>query len=156
MVLINKEFSIAQKYIVFFALLVTCLSCENQKQDEATSYQTFFEASKGKETATYEETIAFYMRLARDFPQINIHTIGSTDSGYPLHMVTFNPDGDFNLENVRKEKAIILINNGLGFEDLICVEQLFLDFNFFFEVIQGQEIAFVSLSSKKYLLSAIC
>lgn len=113
MVLINKEFSIAQKYIVFFALLITCLSCENQKQDEAASYQTFFEASKGKETATYEETIAFYMRLARDFPQINIHTIGSTDSGYPLHMVTFNPDGDFNLENVRKEKAIILINNGI-------------------------------------------
>ena len=28
-------------------------------------------------------------------------------------MVTFNPDGDFNLENVREKKAIILINNGI-------------------------------------------
>jgi hypothetical protein len=27
--------------------------------------------------------------------------------------VTFNPDGDFNFENVRKEKSIILINNGI-------------------------------------------
>ena len=28
-------------------------------------------------------------------------------------MVTFNPDGDFNFENIRKEKTIILINNGI-------------------------------------------
>ncbi len=82
-------------------------------EDEETTYRTVFESSEGKQTATYEETIAFYIRLAKEFPEINIQTIGETDSGLPLHMVTFNPDGDFNLENVRQEKAIMLINNGI-------------------------------------------
>lgn len=89
------------------------LSCETQTQDKIASYQTFYEVSQGKETPTYSETIAFYIKLAKDFPEINIQTLGQTDSGYPLHIVTFNPDGDFNFENVRKEKAIILINNGI-------------------------------------------
>lgn len=111
--LTNKERAIVPKYFIFFTLLILFMSCETKKQDKVASYQTFFETSGGEETSTYQETIAFYMKLARDFPEINIHTIGKTDSGYPLHMVTFNPDGDFNLENVRKEKAIILINNGI-------------------------------------------
>ncbi|MCB0373377.1 MAG: M14 family metallopeptidase, partial [Muricauda sp.] len=89
------------------------LSCETEQQDKMADYQTFYETSEGMETATYQQTIDFYIRLARDFPEINIHTIGKTDSGYPLHMVTFNPDGDFNFENIRKEKTIILINNGI-------------------------------------------
>ncbi len=89
------------------------LSCESKTQDEVVSYQTFYEASQGTETATYQETIDFYITLAKDFPEINIQTIGETDSGHPLHMVTFNPDGDFNFENVRQEKAIVLINNGI-------------------------------------------
>lgn len=98
---------------VFIPLVLLLVSCETKTEDQVASYQTFYETSNGLETATYEETIAFYIRLARDFPEINIHTIGKTDSGYPLHMVTFNPDGDFNFENVRKEKSIILINNGI-------------------------------------------
>ncbi|WP_422859267.1 M14 family metallopeptidase [Flagellimonas sp. S174] len=82
-------------------------------EDEVETYKTIFESTKGQETATYEETISFYIRLAKEFPEINIQTIGETDSGFPLHMVTFNPDGDFNFDNVRKEKAILLINNGI-------------------------------------------
>ncbi|RIV47145.1 M14 family metallopeptidase [Flagellimonas pelagia] len=101
------------KHIVFFAALVLLLSCETEKQDTVNSYPTFYEESGGKETATYQQTIDFYITLARDFPQINIHTIGKTDSGLPLHMVTFNPEGDFNFENIRKDKTIILINNGI-------------------------------------------
>lgn len=81
--------------------------------DEVDTYKTVFESTKGEETATYEETISFYIRLAKEFPEINIQTIGETDSGFPLHVVTFNPDGDFNFDNVRKEKAILLINNGI-------------------------------------------
>ncbi|RDY58198.1 M14 family metallopeptidase [Flagellimonas nanhaiensis] len=101
------------KYFTFFVFLILFYSCETVTQDETSSYLTFYETSEGTQTATYEETISYYIELARDFPEINIHTIGETDSGYPLHMVTFNPDGDFNLDNVRKEKAIILINNGI-------------------------------------------
>ncbi len=101
------------RYIVLFAALSLFLSCETKPEDRVASYQTHYEASGEQETATYAQTIDFYIRLARDFPQFNIHTIGKTDSGQPLHMVTFNPDGDFNFENIRKEKAIIMINNGI-------------------------------------------
>ncbi|MEO9510763.1 MAG: M14 family metallopeptidase [Flavobacteriaceae bacterium] len=97
----------------FLILILLFISCKQQPEDTVASYQTFYESAGAKETATYQQTIDFYIRLAKDFPEINIQTIGETDSGYPLHIVTFNPDGDFNFENVRKEKAIILINNGI-------------------------------------------
>nr|WP_297784693.1 M14 family metallopeptidase [uncultured Allomuricauda sp.] len=101
------------KYIIFLTALILFISCESETQDKKSSYPTHYELSEGKETASYQQTIDYYITLARDFPEINIHTIGKTDSGYPLHIVTFNPDGDFNYENIRKEKSIILINNGI-------------------------------------------
>ncbi|MEM9077997.1 MAG: M14 family metallopeptidase [Bacteroidota bacterium] len=100
-------------YYFLLLLLLLFSSCKKPLADEVETYKTVFESKNGEETATYEETISFYIRLAKEFPEINIQTIGETDSGFPLHMVTFNPDGDFNLDNVRKEKAIILINNGI-------------------------------------------
>ena len=101
------------KQILFLAAAILFISCESKTQGEKSSYQTHYETSGGVETATYKETIDYYMDLAREFPQINIQTIGKTDSGLPLHTVTFNPDGDFNYENIRREKSIILINNGI-------------------------------------------
>ncbi|NVN19144.1 hypothetical protein GUA46_12415 [Muricauda sp. HICW] len=101
------------KHLFFLAAVFLLISCESETQGEKSSYQTHYEASGGLETATYRQTIDYYMGLAREFPQINIHTTGKTDSGIPLHTVTFNPDGDFNYENIRKEKSIILINNGI-------------------------------------------
>ena len=101
------------RYPALLLALTLILSCETKPEDQVASYQTHYEASGEKETATYGQTIDFYIRLARDFPQLNIHTIGKTDSGQPLHMVTFNPEGDFNFENIRKDKTIILINNGI-------------------------------------------
>ncbi|WP_421807810.1 M14 family metallopeptidase [Flagellimonas sp.] len=101
------------KQIILFLAVVLIVSCKSETQDEQSSYPTHYELSEGKETATYQQTIDYYMALAREFPEINIQTIGKTDSGYPLHTVTFNPDGDFNFENIRKEKTIILINNGI-------------------------------------------
>ncbi|WP_349352847.1 MULTISPECIES: M14 family metallopeptidase [unclassified Flagellimonas] len=101
------------KQIILFLSIVLIVSCKSETQDEQSSYPTHYELSEGKETATYQQTIDYYMALAREFPEINIQTIGKTDSGYPLHTVTFNPDGDFNFENIRKEKTIILINNGI-------------------------------------------
>ncbi len=95
---------------------VICLllwGCEKPKEDKIADFQTHFEMSKGLETPTYEETIDFYISLAREFPEINIQTIGSTDSGFPLHIVTFNPEGDFNFQKIGEEKTVILINNGI-------------------------------------------
>jgi len=85
-----------------FTLLFLCLlvSCETEKEDKAASFPTRFEQTDGEETATYLQTIDFYIRLAKEFPEINIQTMGETDSGYPLHIVTYNPDGDFNFQKI--------------------------------------------------------
>ncbi|MCG2462136.1 M14 family metallopeptidase [Flavobacteriaceae bacterium F89] len=100
---------------LFFSLLsvLVFLSCETKKKDKVANFQTPFEISQGQETATYLEIIDFYLRLAKEFPEINVQTIGNTDSGLPLHMVTFNLDGDFNFTKIGKEKTIVLINNGI-------------------------------------------
>ncbi len=89
------------------------LACEKQKKDKVLDFQTPFEISLGQETATYKETIDFYINLSKEFPEINVQTVGDTDSGYPLHMVTFNTDGNFNFQKIGKTKNIILINNGI-------------------------------------------
>ena len=89
------------------------LSCETTAEDESINFPTHFETSKGLETATYLQTIDFYMQLAKEFPEINIQTIGETDSGNPLHIVTYNSEGDFNFKKLADDKSIILINNGI-------------------------------------------
>ena len=88
-------------------------SCQPTAEEKVVAYKTPFELGTGNETATYEETIDFYIRLAKEFPEINIQSIGETDIGLPLHIVTFNSDGDFNFQKIREKKAIILINNGI-------------------------------------------
>ncbi len=100
---------------LFFSLLfiLLFLSCETKKKDKVAIFQTPFEISQGQETATYPEVIDFYLRLAKEFPEINVQTIGNTDSGLPLHMVTFNLDAEFNFTKIEKDKTIILINNGI-------------------------------------------
>ncbi len=100
----------------FFVLIIVLLfisSCETKEQDRAADLKTQFEISNGTETATYLEVIDFYIRLAKEFPVINIQTIGETDSGLPLHVVTYNPEGNFNFKKIGQDKAIILINNGI-------------------------------------------
>lgn len=98
-------------YIIFFVSVI--ISCETQTENSTSEYITQFEKSDGKETATYTETIDFYIKLAKEFPEINIQTIGETDSGYPLHLVTYNLDSDFNFKKLQENKTIILINNGI-------------------------------------------
>ncbi|KAG1650585.1 D-alanine--D-alanine ligase [Nymphon striatum] len=86
---------------------------ENKKQNRTTNFSTHFEATDGTETATYDQVIDFYLKLAREYSEINIQTVGETDSGYPLHLVTYNPDGNFDFKKIANTKATILINNGI-------------------------------------------
>jgi hypothetical protein len=95
------------------ALLLLLLSCEAEKEGKMASFPTVFEESGNMQTATYEEVIKFYIGLAREFPEVNIQTIGETDSGQPLHMVTYNPDAEFNFQKIRQNKLVLLINNGI-------------------------------------------
>ncbi len=99
-------------FLSFFAFifLISCETAIDTKQDD---FQIAFEKSGGTKTATYEEVIDFYLRLAKNHPEINVQTLGSTDSGHPLHLVTFNPESDFNFQKLTKTKTIVLVNNGI-------------------------------------------
>ncbi|MGB7841686.1 MAG: M14 family metallopeptidase [Salinimicrobium sp.] len=76
-------------------------------------FTTVFEKSGGTETATYPQVIDYYENLAEAFPSISLQTIGETDSGEPLHLAIYSRNGDFDLESLRKDNAILLINNGI-------------------------------------------
>ena len=95
-----------------FLLNLIALFCFSCKQ-KAPDFTTVFERSDGTETATYNQTITFYEQLANTFKEIDIQAIGETDSGKPLHLVTLNSDGNFDFKNIRQNKRILLINNGI-------------------------------------------
>ena len=98
-----------KKILVILILVVSCKSTTKKDFD----FETVFEKSQGLETATYQQTIQYYKDLATAYSSISIDSIGSTDSGKPLHLVTLNPDGTFNFESIRNDKRILLINNGI-------------------------------------------
>jgi hypothetical protein len=75
------------------------------------NYKTFFEKGNGNQSATFQETIAYYTLLSKDFPSIKIQEMGFTDSGDRLHLVLFDTDKKFNAS--QKNKAVLLINNGI-------------------------------------------
>ena len=91
-------------------LLLLTFSLLAQKSNK---YDSFFEKGNGNQSATYQETIAYYKLLAHDFPTIQMKEMGLTDSGEPLHMVTFNPEKQFDFEEIQKNKAVLFINNGI-------------------------------------------
>jgi hypothetical protein len=91
-------------------------SCEEHTKEatstEAIKHPTPFENGNGNQTATYKEIIGFYEELAADFPHIEIEKIGLTDSGKPLHLISFSKDR-INWESTNEDKIKILINNGI-------------------------------------------
>jgi hypothetical protein len=96
----------------FLTVLFLLFSLANFAQND-TKYSTFFEKGNGNQSATYQETIDYYTLLANDFPSIKILKMGATDSGELLHLVIFNSEKSFNLREIQKNKAILLINNGI-------------------------------------------
>ncbi len=94
---------------IVLILLIAITSCKNEVSTNTSDYDftTVFEKSNGLETATYQETIQFYKQLALTYSQISVDSIGSTDSGKPLHYITLNP-------KTESTKTIsLLINNGI-------------------------------------------
>ncbi len=93
-----------------YLILLISFSIFSQNNNK---YKTFFEKGNGNQSANYQETIDFYSLLEKDFPTIKMQEMGLTDSGYPLHIVTFNSEKNFNFNEIQKNKAVILINNGI-------------------------------------------
>lgn len=80
----------------------------------AQGFDTPYEQSKGLRSTTYKQLISFYDRLDDRFKTIRMDEAGPTDAYYPLHVVYYSNDGDFDIKNWKDHnKTIILINNGI-------------------------------------------
>jgi hypothetical protein len=90
-------------------LFFTCILSAQKKP----MYQTPYEKGNGNQTATYDETMAFFRLLDKDFETIQMIEMGPTDSGEPLHIVIYNPDKKFDLDHQDPNKAVLLLNNGI-------------------------------------------
>ncbi|WP_345950279.1 M14 family zinc carboxypeptidase [Mucilaginibacter sp. PAMB04274] len=83
---------------------------------QAYAQLTPFELSKDKNyTATYAEVMAYYPKLAKQYPQqIKLFNYGTTDVGKPLTLVVLSKDGVFDAAKIKQQnKRVILINNGI-------------------------------------------
>lgn len=89
-------------FFIFFSITVFA---QNQ-------YLTPFENGNGNQTATYREVVDYYDNLEKNFDNIKVVDLGSTDSGEPLRLVVFNPEKIFN-PKFFTGKAVIFINNGI-------------------------------------------
>lgn len=100
---------------LFLSVFFVTLSCDLSKYKLVREYDftTVFEKSEGKKTATYQEIVRFYSDLDNAFTSISMKEIGTTDSGKPLHLVTYNPDKEFDFEIIHENKQVLLINNGI-------------------------------------------
>lgn len=96
-------------------ILISLSSCDFSKYRLIKEYdfETRFEKSGGTETGTYPEIISFYQQLAEAYPSVSLMEFGETDSGLPLHLAIYNTGGEFDLEKLRKDHSIMLINNGI-------------------------------------------
>lgn len=91
------------KYLLFFLTYI----CFSQNKTEII---TPFEKGNKNQSTTYQECIAFYSALDNEFETIKMQEIGATDSGEPLHIITFSENKNF---DYKQNKAKILINNGI-------------------------------------------
>ena len=98
---------------IIIVLLILFMSCNSSNEKSYHDFETHFEISEGLETATYQQTIEFYNNLAQVYSEISIQEIGETDSGKPLHIVTLNAESQFDFSKIRKNKRVLLINNGI-------------------------------------------
>ena len=100
---------------VFFlvTILLLLFSCD-QLSKEKKDFTTLFEKSNGTETPEYKDIISYYKGLAEAHSSISLFSFGQTDSGEPLHLVVYNREGVFNVDEIKKSsKNRILINNGI-------------------------------------------
>ncbi len=99
--------------LAIFAIGLSSCDFSNYILEQDYDFTTVFEKSGGTETATYREVIDFYEDLAAVYSTINLQRIGETDSGEPLHLVTYSRNKNFDFEELRRDHSIVLINNGI-------------------------------------------
>lgn len=93
------------KYLLFF-LSSSLFFAQN-------TFQTPFEKGNGNQTVTYDEMNSYYQNLAKNFNTIQYLKKGEDDNGKPIYVVIYNPFPEKELDQLRKEKAILFVNNGI-------------------------------------------
>ncbi len=89
---------------------------------------TRYEQSGYTETATYQEAMAFYEALDRQYDEVSIIAHGPTDIGVPLEVVLITTGDEKTPEALQQSgKAVWLINNAIhpGEPDGVTASQLF-------------------------------
>ena len=99
-------FYVSLTFLVFI-LINTGLPAQND-------WQTPFETAPNT-SATYQQTIAFYERLAQAYPtRFQLAPYGDTDAGHPLHVAVYAADGQFSPRAAHdNQKTIVFINNAI-------------------------------------------
>jgi len=93
-------------------LLFTCFLTANLAAQNDT-FLTPFEKEENT-TATYQEAIKFYKKLAKDHSQLQVNEVGTTDSGKPLHEIIISLDEDFDPASLKaKGKLVLMVNNAI-------------------------------------------
>lgn len=95
---------------------------------DSSELSTPYEDSGGRETASYEEGLAWWQKLETASPFVCVQKVGETDAGLPLHLVIINAGKNFSREKIAASgKTIWLINNGIhpGEPDGIDASMLF-------------------------------
>ena len=83
-------------------------------QGQDTHWTTPFERSDGWESADYNNAIAYYQKLADASDQVTMHTMGKTDSGFPLSLVLVTDQNHVALSDVASDpRTVLLINNAI-------------------------------------------
>lgn len=94
---------------LFTTLLISC-----GKKTSEFDFTTVFEASNGLETATYPQIIDYYKNLAEAHDEFSLFSFGQTDAGEPLHVLIFDTNRIYNIEELKNSaKHKVLVNNGI-------------------------------------------
>lgn len=139
--------SVPLKIIVLFSCCFLLIFCDKSSK-ENIDFTTRFETSKGLETPEYKDVIKYYTGLSKAYSQISLFSFGQTDSGEPLHLVVYNREGIYNVDEIKDSpKNRILINNGIhpGESDGIDASMMLLR-----DIVQNDSI------KEKYKNSIIC
>ena len=97
-----------------FLFLFILFTVYHISAQENALFTTPFETSKGMASATWDQAIKYYKNLVAAYPTLRMENIGNADGGYPLHIIYFSAQGDYNKEHWRKDgKLVILINNAI-------------------------------------------
>lgn len=80
--------------------------------NSSSAYPTPYESGNQNQTATWQHCIAFYEKLAADFPSIlHFEQIGVSDAGIPMHAGVITIDSVFDRERIKREGRPVFFNN---------------------------------------------